>query len=200
MKNCPQTKTANVLEHGISVHDYFCDLYYHLKDNTELKYQWRLPSWVEPHKSTLLEGLLDFDTLKTYQIYHDCGKPYCRYVDDEGKQHFPDHASVSKEVFSKLGHLLGHNVQVEQISQLIGMDMDIHLLKNDGVPEFTSRKEAISLLLTGLAELHSNANMFGSTQSTSFKIKFKSIEKRGKAILKLITENKTNNYEKEKEY
>lgn len=183
MKNCPQTKTSNVLEHGISVHDYFCDLYYHLKDNTLLKYQWRLPSWVEPYKSTLLEGLLDFDTLKTYQIYHDCGKPYCRYVDDEGKQHFPDHANVS----AYISKFLTSNPQVHS---LIGMDMDIHLLKNDGVPEFASRKEAISLLLTGLAELHSNASMFGSTQSINFKIKFKNIEKRGKAILKLITEKK----------
>jgi hypothetical protein len=40
------------------------------------------------------------------------------------------------------------------------------------------------LLLTGLAEVHANAKMFGGLESTSFKIKFSQIEKRGNAIIK----------------
>jgi len=66
------------------------------------------------------------------------------------------------------------------------MDMDIHTIKADGVEEFASRPEAISLLLTGLSEVHSNASMFGGIESTSFKIKFKQLEKRGKKILALL--------------
>jgi len=68
------------------------------------------------------------------------------------------------------------------------MDMDIHLLKADGIAEFAARPEAISLLLTGLAEIHANAAMFGGIESTSFKIKFKQISKRGKQIIKMMKE------------
>ena len=63
------------------------------------------------------------------------------------------------------------------------MDMDIHLLKADGIEEFASRPEAATLLLTSLAEIHSNAAMFGGIDSTSFKIKWKHINKRGKKII-----------------
>ena len=44
----------------------------------------------------------------------------------------------------------------------------------------------MSLLLAGLAEIHSNAEMFGGLDSVSFKIKWKQINKRGKAICKLL--------------
>jgi hypothetical protein len=64
--------------------------------------------------------------------------------------------------------------------------MDIHLLKADGVEEFSQRKEAISLILTGLAELHSNAAMFGGIESVSFKIKWKNLNKRGRQVLDRI--------------
>jgi len=37
--------------------------------------------------------------------------------------------------------------------------------------------------------VHANASMFGGIESTSFKIKFKQISKRGKQILNLIKEN-----------
>lgn len=48
---------------------------------------------------------------------------------------------------------------------------------------------AITLLITGLSEIHSNAKMFGGTDSTSFKIKLKSITQRGKQIFKIKNEN-----------
>lgn len=37
-------------------------------------------------------------------------------------------------------------------------------------------------LIAGLAEVHSNAKMFGGMDSTSFKIKWNQINKRGKVI------------------
>jgi len=63
------------------------------------------------------------------------------------------------------------------------MDMDVHLLKDAGVDGFSSRPEAATLLLTALAEIHSNAEMFGGIESTSFKIKWKQLNRRGKKIL-----------------
>jgi len=70
--------------------------------------------------------------------------------------------------------------------------MDIHLLKSDGVEEFSKNPYALTLLLTGLAETHSNSQMFGGTSSQSFLIKKKNIFKRGKNILHFI-KNKTEN-------
>jgi hypothetical protein len=49
--------------------------------------------------------------------------------------------------------------------------MDIHTLKSEGVEEFCKNPLAITLLLTGLAEIHSNAQMFGDIESVSFRIK-----------------------------
>jgi hypothetical protein len=66
------------------------------------------------------------------------------------------------------------------------MDMDIHLLKDAGVAEFAKRPQARALLLTGLAEIHANASMFGGFESIGFKSKWKQIDRRGKAILREI--------------
>lgn len=107
------------------------------------------------------------------------GKPACRVVDDEGRQHFPDHAAVSARVWREAGGC-------EEVAHLIASDMDVHLLKAEGVEAFAARREAIALLLTGLSEVTANASMFGGIESTSFKIKFKNIEKRGRAVVKAI--------------
>lgn len=61
--------------------------------------------------------------------------------------------------------------------------MDIHTLKSEGVDEFCKNPYALTLLLTGLAEIHSNAAMFGGMDSTSFKIKWKCLNQRGKQII-----------------
>jgi hypothetical protein len=73
-----------------------------------------------------------------------------------------------------------------EVADLIGMDMDVHLLKAEDIPEFVARPQAAALLLTALAEIHANAAMFGGTESTSFKIKLKHIERRGKQIIQLM--------------
>jgi hypothetical protein len=46
--------------------------------------------------------------------------------------------------------------------------------------------QTVLTLLTSLCELHSNASMFGGIESTSFKIKYKQLDKRGNQVLKLI--------------
>jgi len=65
--------------------------------------------------------------------------------------------------------------------------MQIHLMKAKDVDEFCEDPSiALTLLVVGLCEVHSNAEMFGGINSVSFKIKWKQINKRGNAIIKKI--------------
>lgn len=185
MLTCFQFQNMNVLQHGESVAQWFEELYDHLADGLPLASEWRLPDWIKNKDPLLLSALalMDKDLLRIYQIYHDCGKPLCRTVDDEGRQHFPNHAEVSSRRFLACSD---GSQRAQDIARLIAMDMDIHLLKSEGLAEFASRPEAIALLLTGLCELHSNAQMFGGISSTSFKIKWKQLDRMGKRILDLM--------------
>ena len=178
MKNCEQTKGQSVLEHGLSVKNYTFDLINHLRFGTSLKYEWNLPDWLYENKELILSNLPSDRILKYYTILHDCGKPYCLETDSVGKKHFPNHTNVSYEVFSQI-------FDDKIAADLIKHDMDIHLLKSDGVEEFCKNPYHLTLLLVGLSELHSNSNMFGGLDSTSFKIKWKSINQRGKQIFKI---------------
>jgi hypothetical protein len=179
MKNCEQTQGQSVMQHGISVKNYTFDIINHLKFGTPLKYEWKLPDWIYENKDIILSNLPSDKTLKLYTILHDCGKPYCLEIDSDGKKHFPNHAEVSSITFSSI-------FENKEVEDLIRHDMDIHLLKSDEVEEFCKNPNAITLLLTGLAEIHSNCQMFGGIDSTSFKIKWKNINKRGSQILKTI--------------
>lgn len=186
MLSCYQFEDMNVLQHGQSIHEWFCDLYDHAVHGKPLKLEWRLPGWLADAQPLIKEHLLDLDILRLYQIYHDCGKPLCRTVDENGRQHFPNHAPISRERWLECSD---GSPEALQIAELIGMDMDIHLLKSEGLDEFANRKEALSLLLTGLCEIHSNARMFGGPigmESTGFKIKWKHIDKMGKRIIERL--------------
>tara|TARA_Y100000766_G_C18836707_1_gene570818 strand:- start:175 stop:726 length:552 start_codon:yes stop_codon:yes gene_type:complete len=175
MKSCEQTKNLNVLEHGFSVARYFSDLYNHIKNKKELKNDWKLPDWI--YDSFLWENILDKKTIIKYQIYHDCGKPYCINYDDEGKKHFPNHAEVSSKIWKKL------NPNDKVISELILKDMDIHITKPKDYKKISETPYWATQIITGLCELHSNASMFGGIESTSFKIKYKNLNKLSKRIL-----------------
>ena len=179
MRNTEQTTGLSVLSHGIQVARYFEDLRQHVLLGKPLRYTWRLPDWAMDKQ--LWDLLLPLPTVRRYQLYHDAGKPFCREVDDMGKQHFPNHAAVTASLWLSL-------TGEQDVARLMGMDMDIHLLKGDGVPEFAIRPEAATLLLTGLAEVHANAAMFGGIESTSFKMKFKHLKRRGNAISRHLTQ------------
>ena len=183
MKNCPQTNSQSVWEHGISVQDYLFDLINHLETGAPTKYQWRLPEWLLENKEFILDNLVSSKDLELYTLYHDCGKPYCITIDDEGRRHFPNHAKVSYNTFKSL---FDNNT----VSELILHDMDLHCLKAEGIEDFIQNTNNIpTLMLTSLAELHSNANMFGGIESDSFKIKYKSLNKRSKQIIQKIKIN-----------
>lgn len=183
MKSCKQTEGVNVLEHGVMVHKYYEDLISHLTTKSDLLLLWKLPEWIYSHKDIIIDKLFEHRVMKYYQIYHDCGKPYCCTIDNKGKQHFNNHAKVSGEV----SKILFPNDEI--IHKLIYMDMDIHTLKSDNIVEFSQRTEAISLLITGLCEIHANASMFGGIGSVCFKIKWKHIALKGKKILSLLNNN-----------
>ena len=59
-------------------------------------------------------------------------------------------------------------------------------MKAEDVIGFCSQQEAPTLLLTGLAEIHANAGMFGGVASVSFKIKWKQLDRRGQAICRRL--------------
>lgn len=174
MKNCPQTDTQSIYEHGVSVRDHLFQLIHYLETG-ELQGEWRLPNWIQEYRQELLQSLCDRDTIAEYALFHDCGKPYCLTIDENGKRHFPNHAEVSYQTFRSIS-------DNEQAAKLIRMDMMIHTLKAADIDEFIKHPEATTLLLAGLAEIHSNAKMFGGIESESFKIKWSHINKRGNAI------------------
>lgn len=179
MKSCEQTKGLSTLEHGLSVKNYLFDLVNHLRNKTALKYEWKLPEWVYENSNFILSKLPDDKTLSLYTEYHDCGKWASLEIDSEGKRHFPNHAEKSYEIFKQV-------FKNETAANLIRDDMNIHLLKTDGVEKFSENPLAITLLLTGLAEIHSNSTIFGGTSSVSYKIKMKSLTQRGKQILNIL--------------
>jgi len=180
MAACEQTSGLSVLDHGHSVHEYFLDLRKHIMEGAPLEKEWRMPEWSsEPVLWERIGELVTDVELSNYQIYHDCGKPFCLTVDNEGRRHFPGHAEKSAETWLENG---GSEIE----SKLMLHDMDIHLMKSKDFEAFKNLDVAAVLLLTGLAEIHSNAEMFGGIQSTSFKIKWKSLNKFGKRYVNLL--------------
>lgn len=174
MQNCSQTEGQSVYEHGISVKKHTFQLIDFLKTG-QISGDWRLPDWLSEYSQQIFSVLLPQDIIEEYTIYHDCGKPYCKSVDENGRTHFPNHADVSYNTWL----LVGGGCEA---AKLMKMDMMIHTMKACDVDEFITHPEACSLLLVGLAEVHANAKMFGGIDSTSFKIKWNQINKRGKTI------------------
>jgi len=181
MKACEQTKGMSVLDHGSMVRDYYHDLYFHLYEDTELRFEWKLPTWVYQNKQLILDKLVHDYSMQEYMVMHDCGKPYCKTVDEDGKHHFNDHATISFLTYIRL------HPENKLVAELIKMDMTVHCLKGEDVEEFGKNPLAISLLISALCEIHANASMFGGIDSTSFKIKWKQIDKRGRQILNMMT-------------
>lgn len=175
MASCQQSQHQTILQHGEAVASKFKDLIHGRITG------WRLPDWFTQNREFLIGKLPDLELLETYHIYHDCGKPYCRTVDEEGRQHFPDHARISASIWRVLGG-------DPQIATFIEHDMDMHLMKPADAASYPHLDLAPTLLLTALAELHANADMFGGIESTSFKIKWKCLNKVGNILIQRLKE------------
>lgn len=184
MMDCEQTKGQNVIQHGRSVREHYFALLEHLEGNRNLSQtsNWIIPEWVDTYAEKILETLPDRYIMDRYLTLHDCGKPDVREVDEDGRVHFPDHAAASERAYRRA---FGDKAD-ETVAFLIANDMQVHMLKAADIPEFAKQKTAIAQLLAALAEVTSNAGMFGGVDSTSFKIKYKQINQRGKALIKLM--------------
>lgn len=178
MKTTFQFEKQSIYEHGQSVWSYFEEIEKSLRYGKPTRDDIKIPEHYFTYAVQIMENLFPAKIIREYTVLHDCGKPYCRTVDEEGKQHFPDHANKSYEIYMQTW---GDPV----VGELIRGDMDIHLLKDDGIENFLDKpnQEIVTHLVVGLAELLSNAQMFGGTDSIGFKIKYKNLEKRSKKIL-----------------
>jgi hypothetical protein len=174
MRACEQSHGQSVLAHGEAVWASFLTLVGHLRDGEPLPAWWRIPDWARA--PGLLDALPPMHVIEEYLVHHDCGKPGTRTVGEDGRIRFPGHAAASEAAWLSAG---GDPLA----ARLMGMDMDAHLLRGEDVPEFAARPEAPTLLLAALAEVHSNAAMFGGEESDSFKIKAKHLLKRGRQVM-----------------
>lgn len=143
---------------------------------------WQLPAWFTTNSARIQHDLAPHcTTMLTYQLWHDCGKPFCRTLDDAAKPHYPGHAELSAELYLACGG-------DPTVAELISADMLCHTLRPSEAALLAQNPHALKLLCTALCELHANASMFGGLESDSFKIKFKRLEKLGKNVLNLIKE------------
>lgn len=179
MRNCRQTAGQSVLDHGKTVRRAYLALIRHLRDGVPISTWWRIPAWA--HDPALLAALPPDRIMRQYQLFHDCGKPYTRVIGDGGGQHFPGHAPASERVWLQVG---GDPLA----ARLMGLDMVAHTMTPDEAADFGRMPEAAALLLTAIAEIHSNAEMFGGRDSDSFKAKIKRLDKRGRIAIAAMKE------------
>jgi len=179
MQECQQFKNQNTLEHGYAVWNNVRYLILGKFDG------FRLPQWFINNHHFIVNNLHNWTTLELYAKYHDCGKFLCREVDSEGKVHFPNHAEVSKKVFQE------YFPAFPEAAELVGLDMLMHTSNPTQIYESSLPiKTLTTLLVTAFAEIHANASIFGGTESTSFKIKYKNLDRIGKRLIeRLVKDN-----------
>lgn len=142
----------------------------------------KLPDWFKKHHEVLVSLQLPLKKVKNYIIYHDCGKHLCEIHDEKGV-HYPNHENVSADYWIKNGG-------DELVSKLIRNDMFFHTCTAIELDETNlSEFELATLLVSALAEIHANAEIFGGIDSQSFKIKYKQIDRRGKNYINKYINN-----------
>ena len=194
MEACEQTAGQNVLQHGRSVREHYFTLVSHLKNEIDLNEtsNWKLPLWLEENAKEILALLPSNYIMDRYLTLHDNGKPSVKTVSEDGRVHFPNHAEASAAEYMKSFATPEIDADVETVNDektieyLIAHDMEVHMLKAADLEDFQHSPTAMAQLLAALSEVTSNAAMFGGIESTSFKIKYKQIDQRGRALCKLL--------------
>lgn len=183
MEDCKNSLGQSVLEHGLSVKDHLFDLIEFLRNpEAHQKFSWKYPQWIFRHTNNILQNVLDEFTLQKYAVMHDCGKPFCKTIDENGRVHYPGHSLKSFEVFKTF-----NNDPI--IAELIKRDMDMHTMDSSLIVEdnqIRSKEEVkknVTLLITALSEIHANAELFGGLNSDSFRIKWKQLDRIGNLLL-----------------
>lgn len=171
-----------ILQHGQAVAEnfkYLISFYEELleKENVKQSYFLPLPKWFFEYKNELyLICKNKYEDIISYLILHDCGKPFCLEIDENGKRHFPNHSEISYSTFK----IFYENKLIED---LILKDLLCHITKPKDFITLVNEKNIEILLISAIAAMHANSDMFGGIESDSFKIKFKNLEKLGKRIL-----------------
>lgn len=168
-----QTSGISFWRHGEMVAERCMDLM-----QPERKMEWMLPEWFTDNEEWIKRAISKRMTvILEYQLWHDCGKPFCREEDLEGKVHYSRHAQVSERAYRKAGGSV-------EIAALIGKDMLCHTSRTSDAEALAKDPDIVPLLVTALCETHANAGMFGGLDSDSFKIKWKRLNSLGKAIMR----------------
>lgn len=160
-----------------SIFDHCSDVWQHTKKLICGDFEgFRLPDWFKENHHFIVNNLHKWGIISAYNRFHDCGKPFCITEDIEGKRHFPNHAGLSMQLYREAGEL--------EVAELIGLDMMFH----SGEVDWTLPIETLTtLMITAFAEIHSNAKQFpGGIESTSFKIKYKRLDKLGKRLIEKL--------------
>lgn len=185
MQETLQTEGQSVFDHCMSVSMYIENI---MNDTLDVKTIKNIPNWYYEYKSLIKENSYSKEILMEYASWHDCGKPFCVELDEHKKQHFPNHAKKSKEIYNLVNE---HNEKTEIISELIEHDMLFHSESIDSIMNLNLSKQTIcSLILSSLSAILSNAQMFGGYDSDSFKIKMKSFSKKTIKILSNLFSHK----------
>ena len=66
--------------------------------------------------------------------------------------------------------------------------MRIHKLRSSNFEEFMLLPNIMTHIVVGLAEMNSNAEMFGGVNSDSYKIKYKNFDKYARKAVKMFIE------------
>lgn len=172
MKQCEQGNGVSVYDHGIQVAARYADLW-RLIHGQQPNLEWpRLSPDDIALMLTLSQRAHAPSAIARYQIYHDCGKPYCKAIDENGRVHFPDHACVSANLWQLMfpDDQLGHD--------MLKYDMCPHTARGDELDQFLMMDIAPTLVLTGIASIYANAEvLFGGFETDSFKMKLKHTKK-----------------------
>lgn len=170
-KEINQTESQSIFKHHSSVWKYTVKF---LTGNIE---NLPIPKWYSKYKNLILNNTHDYKTIKHYCLHHDIGKINTLSFDENGKRHFHGHVAESVKLWNELFP--------ERLSErnLIENDMLFHTSKfEDIIFKNLGIRDICTLLISALAELHSNCQMFGGYNSESYKIKFKRLEKLGNKI------------------
>lgn len=195
-----QSPGTNYYQHGKEVAQAFQELMSIMADkkaeaiilpNTDTRIKWHLPKWLVNHQKLIYDSLKPKMALyKTYQKWHDCGKPFVKQLDEVRQAHYPDHALVSSKAWIAAGG-------DKEVASLIENDMVCHHLRS--VPETRILCETepnfLALMVTAVCEMHvcqpPNSDKdavcpLDLTLLPGFKIKFKRIEYYGKVMMKQL--------------
>lgn len=136
-----------------------------------------VPGWFFDCKQLTLSQA-EYHLMRRYLLQHDCGKPFVYTEDEQGRAHFPNHAQASARIWGVVGGSADEQYLIEH-------DMDLHILKAEGLEQFAKGRFAKLQLIAALASLWANQDDFGGVESTSFKCKLKHLDRRGRALCKL---------------